>query len=45
MSHFLQTSCTASEIGAAAELAYSIARKACTQCSFGKYIQDIEYVE
>lgn len=38
--HFLQTSFTASEIDACAQLAHSIASKACTLCSFGKYIQD-----
>jgi len=37
---FLQTSCTTSEIGNAAQLACSIARKACMQCTLGKYIAE-----
>ena len=38
---FLQTSCTASEIGAALQLAYSIASNTCTHCSLGKYMEEM----
>jgi len=36
MYQFLRTSCTASEIGAALQLAYRIASNTCTHCSLGK---------
>jgi len=36
---FLQTSCTASEVGAALQLAYRIASNTCTHCSLGKYME------
>jgi len=38
---FLQTSCTASEIGAALKLAYRIASNTCTHCSLGKYTEEM----
>jgi len=38
---FLQTSCTASEIGASLQLAYRISSNTCTHCSLGKYMEEI----